>query len=341
MKLAIALFLLLGGLVGTATAGRNANGAMVVHTNDSYNYSSQTACYQLDGGPATCEELNTLAGRQAGQVIWLVCAFPELSSPGVTVIYFGIDYDDNLDVGVAYRLCGPGGSLEVPDDGWPYEGRGNSVAFGSPVYSHLYPFYVFKVDSYGDGTTEWFSTTINPTGGYAAYVDDSNPPVIDGITRFGTIRWGTAGQNDCALDVPAGACCFADGSCQLLTGELCAEAGGNYQGDNTLCSLVECPQPDGACCFESGTCSVTTREDCQASGGVYQGDGTTCDPNPCPQPDGACCFPDGSCAVYSQERCDAAGGIYQGNGTDCDPNPCPPPVATESKTWGRIKADYR
>jgi hypothetical protein len=341
MRLALALILFLGALAGAASAGRNANGALVVHTNDTYNYSAQTACYQLDGGPESCEELNTQAGRQSGQVIWLVCAFPEQSSPGVTVIYFGIDYDDNLDPGAAYRFCGPAGSLEVPDSGWPYEGRGNSVAFGSPVFNHMYPFYVFKVDSYGDGATEWFSTTINPTGGYAAYVDDSNPPVIDECTRFGTIRWGTAGQNDCALDVPAGACCFEDGSCELLTAELCSEAGGTYQGDNTLCSFTDCPVLIGACCLPDGSCAIASQRDCELAGGVYQGNETTCDPDPCLPPEGACCFPDGTCAMYSQERCEVAGGQYQGDGTTCDPNPCPPPVATESTTWGSIKATYR
>jgi hypothetical protein len=27
-------------------------------------------------------------------------------------------------------------------------------------------------------------------------------------------------------------------------------------------------------------------------------------------------------------------------GEDCDPNPCPP-IATETTTWGSIKADYK
>lgn len=36
----------------------------------------------------------------------------------------------------------------------------------------------------------------------------------------------------------AGACCFSDGSCSILTSGDCATAGGSYQGDNTDCGQV-------------------------------------------------------------------------------------------------------
>ncbi len=40
-----------------------------------------------------------------------------------------------------------------------------------------------------------------------------------------------------------GACCFSDGSCQLLTDAECASQGGSYSGDDTSCTPNECPQP--------------------------------------------------------------------------------------------------
>jgi hypothetical protein len=48
---------------------------------------------------------------------------------------------------------------------------------------------------------------------------------------------------DLACPCPTGACCFGDGTCQVLTGEGCATAAGAYQGDNTVCSPNPCPPP--------------------------------------------------------------------------------------------------
>jgi hypothetical protein len=323
-KLLLAL-LILGFACSPSFAGKNAGGAMIVHTNNTYNYCNNNVCTTATGDPGTCQNAVTNATRAAGQVVWCLAAFPPSSNPGVTVVYFGIDYDDTtLDPGINKRFCGPAGSLEVPDDDWPYTGRGNSVAFGSPVAGdQLFPFYIFRIDGGTDGS--YFSTTINPTGGYAAYVDDENPPGLDYITKFGTIRWNAAGFNDCPTDVVPGACCFPDGSCIVLDRDACIAQGGAYQGDATLCDPNPCPQPQGACCFVDGTCSVLTASACATAGGQYQGNFTDCDPNPCPQPQGACCFTDGSCVVLTRDGCVGQGGAYQGNFTVCDPNPCPQP----------------
>ncbi len=183
--------------VAPAYAGRNANGALIVHTNDAYSYSAATACTTPYAEPASCAAAITRSDKSSGTVVWLLAAFPDTSNPAVSVIYFGIDYDDvNLDPGSSYKSCGPAGTVEVPDGGWPYTGRGNSVALGSPVTGDLlFPFYVFRIDGGTEGS--YFSTAANPTGGYAAFVDDSNPPVMDTVTRSGTIRWFAAGSNSC------------------------------------------------------------------------------------------------------------------------------------------------
>ena len=178
-------------------AGKNAGGALIVHTQDAYVFSASTACTTTYSIPASCEEANTRSDKNVGTVVWLLAAFPDTSSPGVSGIYFGIDYDDvNLDPGAATKLCGPAGSMELPDSGWPYEGRGNTVAFGTPVVGNrLFPVYVFKID--GGTDSSYFSTAVNPTGGYAAFIDDSAPPATDEVTKFGTVRWYKAGENDC------------------------------------------------------------------------------------------------------------------------------------------------
>lgn len=359
-------------------AGKNAGGALIVHTSNTYNWCNLLVCTTPAGQPATCEEANTEATRGISQVVWLLAAFPADSDPGVSVIYFGIDYDDShLDPGVNYRLCGPAGSLEVPDDDWPYSGRGNSVAFGSPVLGNrLFRFYAFRIDGGIPGA--YFRTTINPAGGYAAFVDDGNPPMIDACYRFGTVLWFEPGHNMCPPGSEGGACCFADGNCSVLSQSECEVGGGSYLGDGTSCDPNPCegvqtacclpgeicvmldaadcvlqggaprgpevpcdPNPcvPEACCWLGGGCSIVDWYECSQQGGAPAGPGSVCDPNPCTQP-GACCFPNGACEVLPEVVCAAHGGAFQGEETPCDPNPCPP-SATESTTWGRIRATYR
>ena len=62
----------------------------------------------------------------------------------------------------------------------------------------------------------------------------------------------------------------------------------------------------------------------------------------CPTPPiGACCFGDQQCTELTESECWAMPEDYLWIEDEvCDPNPCPP-VATESSTWGEIKADYR
>ncbi len=124
----------------------------------------------------------------------------------------------------------------------------------------------------------------------------------------------------------AGACCFFDGSCVVLTEEDCLAQEGTFAGEETSCDPNPCPQPEavGACCFASGYCELFTVAECGEAGGTYQGDASACDPNPCPPPlpPGACCYPDGSCAVRTADVCDQEGGIFAGENTPCGPRSC-------------------
>ena len=78
------------------------------------------------------------------------------------------------------------------------------MAFGSPIVGDtFFPFY--KLGVYGfDGA--YLGTSINPTGGYAAFVDDSNPPVLDECHRFGQVRWYRPGWNECPGGGESAAC---------------------------------------------------------------------------------------------------------------------------------------
>ena len=129
-----------------AMAGPNANGAIIVHTNDSYTYLSATVCATPLGQPASCADATTRVESTGPAVVWFLAAFYTTASPAVSSIYFGVDFDAaELDPSLQFGLCGPSGSMEVPDEGWPARDAGNIVGFGTPgITSLLFPFYYFQ-----------------------------------------------------------------------------------------------------------------------------------------------------------------------------------------------------
>jgi len=364
-KLLLALGIL-ALICSPAMAGRNANGAMVLHTNDAVRYSPSWDYCANNPLPTTCEQLVTQTNavpEELEAVIWVVGAFDIHTSPGVNAYQFGLYH--NLPTGyfTAWSPCDPT-ALEVKDATWPDEsGTGTAVAYGSPVYPHfLFKMYWFAVVGQA-GTV--FSTGVYPHGtDGAAFADDSSPPIVDRCNRFGTVRWGAPGANECPFIPTQGACCYPDGRCQFVEPTQCS---GVFLGIGVPCDPNPCPLP-GACCFgtecvmvlesacvgQGGTwvggdctpvtcaplgaccvgevCSQTHQADCQ---GTYVGDGVPCDPNPCIIPTGACCI-GSDCTVTTQAGCD---GTYMGDGIPCDPNPCATP--TKPTTWGKIKGNYR
>ena len=303
------LLLLLGILTLSASpvlAGKNHHGAMVVHTDDAYGWTAGV-CGNFDAWvPDICTYFGTRTDNDEAtpSLIWLIAAFPYNSNPVVTGVYFGLDHNLPEYHHNRYGLCGPSGSIEIPDYGWPDapSTAGNSVAFGSPIVGDkLFAFYY--VDVWGfEGA--YYGTGINPVGGNARFVDDSNPPEEDECVYFGQVRWYEEGYND----------------------------------------DVHCFPGWGACCFQDGTCTVSGADDCMVYGGGYFWipDGV-CEPNPCLTA-GACCRPSGSCYMRIEDHCLWGDGEFMGEGVPCDPNPCVastvPEVWTETVTWGRIKSTY-
>ncbi|HNO76914.1 MAG TPA: hypothetical protein PKN33_02550 [Phycisphaerae bacterium] len=170
--------------------------------------------------------------------------------------------------------------------------------------------------------------------------DDSD--VCSEERQFDCIALGsTPGEPGTACDdtdanpcIPSGACCFGDGSCEILNETplvpQCSSMGGTYQGDETLCGESSCPEV-GACCSElvpgSGFfgCEEDVSElDCMARPlSSFGGFGSDCLGDPCGQ--GACCSLDGTCTETSRLACEAdPTAVFSGNGTDCAPNLCEP-----------------
>ncbi|MBD3161546.1 MAG: hypothetical protein GF346_04925 [Candidatus Eisenbacteria bacterium] len=338
--------ILLGGMVilligaGPALgAGKNDGGAMLIHTTNAEAYtSSMQPCGTTwdQYAPATCEDVVTqadLGSDSVRQLVWYVAAFHPDADPGVTVVFFG--HNHNFPPGEGWldtwNFCGPDGTLEVADAGWPEDvNAGNSVAFGAPVVDdHFFPFYWFAAYAF-DGI--FMEIGPNPTGGYASFVSDDNPGFEDVITRFGTLRFYEPGETVCPVAPTVGACCLPDGTCAILLEPECEQQPtlGQYQGDDTTCDAISC----GACCYwrrqEDSffrSCVVTGMTDCE----------------------------EGSWAQWKRwipVQGDSVGSNWSTAGTECgteeeretkwyceDPLEIPNP--TEETSWGRLKSLFR
>jgi hypothetical protein len=120
-----------------------------------------------------------------------------------------------------------------------------------------------------------------------------------------------------------GACCLPDETCELLQDTLCADDGGVFMGDGTVCDDVVCPAFTRACCLTNGNCVDVSAGQCELLAGTPGDPGSECATWDC-DPSGACCMIDGSCTDgLSAEECDAGGGVYQGNRTVCANVECP------------------
>ena len=147
-----------------------------------------------------------------------------------------------------------------------------------------------------------------PERGYAAF--DGTIETQDGCEDFGGVYQGDGSSCD-AVFCSQGACCFPDGTCEIIgTGPDCEEVGGEYQGDQSTCD-VGCEPPSGACCFEDGSCADLRQAACVTKGGLYQGDFTECAGADCPPQKFACCLPGDACGVFEEEQCLDKGGAVQ------------------------------
>ena len=313
--------------------GPNANGTLIMHTNPSVVFTTDEL-YCGTAGITECSQAIAETDRQfEAAVVHVVAAFPPSANPRLAGVTFGISYADCL----VLEAWGPCGDFELPTPDWPVSGEGTAVTWGTAQTSLLTEVYWIAAYVYSvDPTT--LDLIPHPTQG-ALFADDDVPSILDPIVALGSFGFGTAGSLPCPMDVVPGACCFEDGSCEVLPLDDCNRNGGAYQGDGTRCDPNPCSQPPGggACCFPDGTCIVTTEADCP---GIYMGDDTVCDPNPCPNPAGGACCVDVTCTILSALECDHVGGVYLGDGVPCDPNPCGATPTIES-SWGRIKERFR
>jgi hypothetical protein len=193
---------------------------MIVHTNDLYSYLSDTQC-----STPYVQDVNTLDDvitrtDLSQSVVWLLAAFP-FGSPRVYGLTCKIGYTSNLWVD-SHWLCGPPGSFEFPESGWPEPHTHNMIGFSSPIIGDtMFPFYGFLV--WNDGGPGSFCTELDFQ---TTFVDDSMPPVEDPAMGWGCGEWFGPGHVSCGGGQP-GACCITD-MCFILTEDECDYQGGTF-----------------------------------------------------------------------------------------------------------------
>jgi len=252
--------LLVGFLPNPTVAGPNADGYLLLHTDDSVVYTSDDTSAFCDlygpecpsdpdctGDHLDCAgallNLDPTSNRgTAVSVFWAIAAFPPSSCPRVLAVQFGLAWPANqTPIFVGHGKCGV---FEVASEGWPDElGAGTAVAFGEPVSRTGFPVYWFAAYCYY-GSQALIQVSDFPVGSDgAAFADDSVPSILDEIPSQNR---GSIGLNGAIGDNP-----------------------------------YWIPSPVGACCLPSGDCVLETAGDCETDGGTYLGDGTACNPNPC------------------------------------------------------------
>jgi hypothetical protein len=136
-------------------------------------------------------------------VLWFVyAAFPSGSSPRVTVVSFGCQFDAD-SVGILWSAAPPGSTAlrYEPEAGnnvfWPYPGTGELLGFASPLTGTLNEIYCFA--GYGP-QGESFFVVANPDsvqGG--VFADDGSPSELDPIEEYGALGFGRAGTLACPV----------------------------------------------------------------------------------------------------------------------------------------------
>lgn len=262
-------------VASAAAAGPNAGGTLIIAESVGTVYTSDVDDYCGSSTTSACESAVVRQDGEGAFVLNVIAAFAPASSPRLQGITWGWSYSP------AYPPAdwGPCGDFELPNGDWPASGSGTSITWAAAQTDHLVEIYWsahYAYATYGPGDVVLGE---NPIQG-GSFADDDVPANLDPIAGFGAYGFYTDGIVICPADEAAVACCFADGSCELLFADECDAAGGVLEG-SASCNPNPCPQPEiGACCIGED-CTILPSDVCADSAGEFQGADTVCDPNPC------------------------------------------------------------
>ena len=342
MLLALALLVSVVGV--NADPSNLESGVFITHAPPGFVYSAGMdwcAEYDVQYGIVGCDEQNTnmpaLGDPTNPTLFYVVAAWDEAKLWCGTEFGISPDFDETFYF-TEYGACLPN-HLEITTNGWPGAGEGTAVVATDIQWEGNFV-AVYHFLGYCYYSTE-IALDVDPAQNFAGTGNCNIPPQIWDAVCLGVMGTGDNLGAECCPEAPAlFACCFDDGSCELLTEYDCDQAGGVFHPEWDYCEPNPCPPPDepGACCLETGECFFILEEDCGAIGGDFLGQGIPCEPNPCPQPT-VCCVGELCYIVFSEEECIALDGDWYPEWDTCDPNPCPTPSGGD--TWGSIKVLYR
>lgn len=204
----------------TAMAGPNAGGLLLVHTDDTVIFSTDTPTY-IGQSTMACDPdfdcppqdhdpdcLITFPDPTSGKpdtenaVWWVLAAFPEGSCPSLAGLTFGATWPNENDIIIS--AFGHGGDFELPTSNWPFFlGSGTAVTWGlveGQATGRVTEVYWFAGYAYYGPAI--FTLGPHPTqdGNFA---DAAVPSNIDPITGYGALGLrGATGTNPDFMPTP-------------------------------------------------------------------------------------------------------------------------------------------
>jgi hypothetical protein len=296
MKAPVVFLCALAFVVGSASATPEdlSNGVFIAHYAPAFIYTAPPCEYLEWSEDAIdeCADQNTRIDGPGDHLVWyIICAWDEDKEWCTTQV--GIEgYDCSIWLFQSNGPCyaGDGTGLEIYTNDFPHGDPpgGPSGVILTPSEGNWGPanfeeVWWFEGYAYGAayGTTV-VQLGVDPSTGFAGWYNCESPPGEFPAEDFGAMGVNTDGVYCCPMGMEYFACCFEDGTCELMTEELCAGAGGEFHPEWDYCEPNECPQPIIVCCFDDGSCQEITEEECLAAGGVVFWDLESCEPNECP-----------------------------------------------------------
>jgi len=260
-------------VAGTAFAGPNANGTLILH-NTGVEYTSDIENYCGFAPLGLCDDA-VVRDDSGIKTVWSAyAAFPGGSSPRLKAVTFGVEYDAY----VYLSALGKCGDFEVTTSNWPASGEGTGMTFNEAQTTLLVELYWFAGYAYGTDA-QHLALIPHPTQG-GTFADDSVPAIVDDVLDFGMLGFYQDGYLPCPAAPEPGACCDEFGYCTFVLPDECQ---GEFLGAGIACDPNPCDIPFGACCTGANydICIVTDYITCvDVEMGQWNG-ADSCDPDPC------------------------------------------------------------
>lgn len=182
-------------------AGPNEGGVFILHANESIDYAPGVD-YCGQSGLRDCNAADVSVNEAGTHVIYVYGAFPAANDPRVSVLVFGLEYDEELTV-VDWGTCGDVELLSGNEDGedWPASGSVAVVAWNTVQTDHLLEVLWLAVrNDSGEPASIWIAP--NWVDQSAAFGDDSVPTQVDDAVDLGRLGFFEDGYLPCPDATP-------------------------------------------------------------------------------------------------------------------------------------------